>query len=324
MSQPAVLVTGGAGYIGSVTCKLLSQKGFTPVVIDNLSLGHADFVKWGPLVQADIWDEVAISDAIHTYKPLAVLHFAALSNVGDSVKDPNAYFQNNVSGSLRFLDILVKHGISCFVFSSTAATYGEPESDLIDRDHKQNPINPYGLGKLMIETALKDYDKAHGLRSVSFRYFNAAGADPEGDVGENHNPETHLIPLALQAVLGQRASLTVFGEDYPTPDGTCIRDYIHVHDLAMAHVLALESLLDGAPTSFYNLGNGQGFSVKEVLSVVQQVTGKEVPHVIGDRRAGDPACLVADASVTHDRFNWTIQYPDLDCIVQHAWDFITK
>lgn len=291
-----ILVTGGAGYIGSHACKALAKAGHTPITYDNLVYGHRWAVKWGPLEEGDIADRDRLSEVIAKYQPVAVMHFAAYAYVGESVQDPGKYYRNNVAGTLTLLEVMRDLGIDKFIFSSTCATYGIPESVPIREDHPQRPINPYGASKLMIERMLQDFDVAHGLRSISLRYFNAAGADPDGEIGEAHDPETHLIPLVLDAAAGKRTAITVFGDDYETPDGTCIRDYIHVADLADAHVLALKALEDGAKTTAYNLGNGHGFSVKEVIETAERVAGKTVPVEIGQRRPGDPAKLVGDST----------------------------
>ena len=269
-----VLVTGGAGYIGAHACKALSNAGYTPVTYDNLVYGHRAAVKWGPLEEGDISDRRRLELVFHQYKPIAVMHFAAYAYVGESVENPAKYYRNNTAGTLSLLESMKKCSIDKFIFSSTCATYGMPNQIPIVENHPQNPINPYGRSKLMIEWILRDFSAAYDLKYVALRYFNAAGADPQGEVGEKHNPETHLIPLVLDVAAGKSKDIKIFGNDYPTADGTCIRDYIHVTDLARAHVLALERLLDGAASDFYNLGQGQGFSVKEVVEQVSKVTGK--------------------------------------------------
>ncbi len=314
-----VLVTGGAGYIGSHACKALALAGYVPVTYDNLVYGHLSAVRWGPVVHGDILDRAALDAALRAWQPVAVMHFAAFAYVGESVTHPGKYYRNNVVGSLTLLEAMRDAGVTQFVFSSTCATYGVPQAVPIAEDHPQHPINPYGATKLMIERMLRDFDAAHGLRSISLRYFNAAGADPVGETGEAHDPETHLIPLVLDAAAGARPNVTVFGTDYPTPDGTCVRDYIHVTDLAQAHVLALQALQSGAPTIAYNLGNGVGFSVREVIDVVQQVTGLTVPVIFGPQRAGDPPALVGDASRIRAELGWTPQHADLADIVGTAW-----
>ena len=317
----SILVTGGAGYIGSHACKALAQAGYTPVVFDNLVYGHPWAVRWGPLEQGDIADRDRLDAVLQQYKPVAVMHFAAYAYVGESVQNPGKYYRNNVAGTLTLLEALRDHNIDKFVFSSTCATYGVPTQIPIPENHSQQPINPYGMSKLMIEQILRDFDHAHGLRAMCLRYFNAAGADPAGEIGEAHDPETHLIPLVLDAALGRRPAITVFGDDYATPDGTCIRDYIHVTDLAAAHVLALQALEQGAASTAYNLGNGQGFSVREVIDCARQVTGRAIPVETGPRRAGDPPRLVGDAERIRSDLNWQPQYADLKAIVQTAWQW---
>jgi UDP-arabinose 4-epimerase len=319
MTNHTILVTGGAGYIGSHACKALAAAGFTPVCYDNLMRGHRWAVRWGPFVHGDIRDRARLDAVLAEYRPLAAMHFAAHSLVGESVGDPALYYANNVAGSLSLLEALRAHGIDRFIFSSTCATYGYPRTDTLREDHPQQPINPYGQSKLMIERMLWDFEPAYGLRSVMLRYFNAAGADPEGRIGEDHEPETHLIPLVLDAALGRREHITVFGDDYATPDGTCIRDYIHVDDLADAHVLALQALLDGAPSAAYNLGNGAGFSVREVIDAARRVTGRDIPEITGARRPGDPDRLVGDAGRVRAELGWTPRLTELDTLIATAW-----
>ena len=267
-----ILVTGGAGYIGSHVCKTLATAGYLPVVYDNLVYGHPRAVRWGPLEQGDLLDRQRLDEVIARHRPEAVLHFAAYAYVGESVEDPDKYYRNNVAVSLTLLEAMRGHGIGKLVLSCTCATYGVPRTIPIPEHHLQAPINPYGASKLMVERMLRDFEHAYGLRSVALRYFNAAGADPDTEIGEDHDPETHLIPLVLDAALGKRPSITVFGDDYDTPDGTCIRDYIHVTDLADAHVLALEYLEDGGISTAYNLGNGRGFSVRELIDCARRIT----------------------------------------------------
>ena len=319
-----VLVTGGAGYVGSHACKALARHGFMPVVYDNLSYGHADSVRWGPLERGDILDRARLDEVIGVHRPAAIMHFAAFIAVGESVTDPGKYYRNNVAGALNLIEAARDHGIGAFVFSSTAAVYGIPDLVPIPENAPKRPINPYGHSKWMVETMLRDFGAAHGLKSTSLRYFNAAGADPDGETGERHEPETHLIPLALDAVAGNGRPLTVFGEDYPTADGTCIRDYIHVADLAEAHVAALRALLGGADSNAYNLGTGNGFTVRQVIEAVEQATGRMVPHGIGPRRAGDPAALVADPSAANRDLDWRPAMSDLDSIVATAWAWHQK
>ena len=314
-----VLVTGGAGYVGAHGCKALAEAGYQPVVYDNLVHGHEAAVRWGPLERGELSDRVRLDEVFGRYKPQAVMHFAAFTAVGESVADPGKYYRNNVAGSLSLFEATVAHGVGQLVFSSTAATYGLPARIPITEDEPNNPINPYGRSKLMVEQMLFDFERAHGLRSAIMRYFNAAGASPDGEIGETHDPETHLIPLALDAVAGKGSELTVFGTDYPTPDGTCIRDYIHVGDLADAHVRALDRLADGGATRAYNLGTGSGVSVREILDAAERITGRAVPHRFGPRREGDPPVLVSDASRARSELGWQPRMSDIDTIVATAW-----
>lgn len=314
-----VLVVGGAGYIGSHMVWLLGQKGVDVVTLDNLSSGHRDAVKHGRFVHGDIADRLVLDKVFSENRFDAVMHFASFIQVGESVQDPAKYYQNNVANTLNLLNAMRAHGVQRFIFSSTAAIFGEPQYSPIDERHPRQPINPYGRSKLMIEQALADYDHAYGLKSVCLRYFNAAGAHPDALLGERHDPETHLIPLVLQVASGRRREITVFGRDYDTPDGTCVRDYIHILDLAEAHWLALEYLDRGGATTAFNLGNGAGYSVEEVIRTVARVTGKQVPVVDGPRRDGDPAQLVADSSRIKSELGWVPAYADLDRIVEHAW-----
>jgi UDP-glucose 4-epimerase len=318
-----VLVVGGAGYIGSHMVKMLGRHGCSVTTLDDLSSGHRDAVFCGDFVQGDMGDR-ALLDAVLSKGFDAVMHFASFIQVGESVQQPAKYYQNNVVNTLTLLDAMRAHGVDRFIFSSTAATFGEPRYSPMDERHPQQPINPYGRTKLMVEQVLADYEQAYGLRSVSLRYFNAAGADPEGQLGERHEPETHLIPLVLQAASGRRPHIGVFGRDYDTPDGTCVRDYIHIEDLCSAHWLALQSLMGGAGSQAYNLGNGQGFSVQEVIDTAQQVTGRSIAVVNGSRRAGDPARLVADSSLIREKLGWQPRYADLATIVAHAWAWETR
>lgn len=318
MSPAAILVTGGAGYIGSHACKALAQDGFTPIAFDNLALGHRDAVRWGPLVEADISDEAAVAQAIRQHAVRAVIHFAAFAYVGESVEAPAKYYRNNVGGTLSLLDACRSEGIDMLVFSSSCATYGIPDVLPITEAAPQWPINPYGRTKLVVEQVLADYAHAYGSRHIALRYFNAAGADPDGEIGERHDPETHLIPLALMAAAGRTGALEVFGDDYDTPDGTCIRDYIHVTDLARAHVLALRHLLNGGDSLALNLGSGTGNSIHEVIGSVERVTGREVPHVIRPRRPGDPPVLYADPHLAKERLGFETELSDIDTIVGTA------
>ena len=316
-----ILVVGGAGYIGSHMVKLLGQRGCAVTTLDDLSSGHRDAVLSGDFVQGDMADTELLRGLFAARKFDAVMHFASFIEVGESVREPAKYYRNNVANTLTLLSAMREAGVDRFIFSSTAAIFGTPQYVPIDERHPRAPINPYGRTKNMVEDVLSDYERAYGLRSVRLRYFNAAGADPEGKLGERHDPESHLIPLALQAASGRRAGLSVYGTDYDTPDGTCIRDYVHVSDLCEAHWLALESLRDGASSQAYNLGNGNGFSVLEVIGTAKKVTGVDfaVKHEV--RRAGDPPRLVADASAIKAKLGWSPRYADLDTIIAHAWAF---
>jgi UDP-glucose 4-epimerase len=319
-----VLVTGGAGYIGAHACKALARAGFEPVVFDNLSTGWKGAVKWGPLVQGDLMDRGSIDAALAEHRPAAVMHFAALSLVGESMKDPGLYWRVNVGGALNLLEACAAAGVANFVFSSTCATYGDQDGVLLTEDTAQRPINAYGGSKLAIEQMLRDFGVSSGISHVIFRYFNVAGADPEGEIGEQHVPETHLIPLMLDAVAGKRPALTVFGTDYPTRDGTCVRDYVHVSDLAEAHVLGLKRLLDGKGNGVFCLGTGNGFSVSEVIEASRMVTNREVPIVIGGRRAGDAAALVSSSTHAIEELGWEPQRSSLRQMIGDAWAWAQK
>ncbi len=314
----AVLVTGGAGYVGSHTVKLLRRAGYEVVVYDNLSAGHRAAAGAGPFVEADIHDEGRLRETMRAYQVRAVLHFAAWLNVGDSVADPKGYYRNNVVGTLTLLEAMVAEGVSRFVFSSSAAVFGEPVETPVTEAHPCRPINPYGETKLAVERALPHYARAYGLRWMALRYFNAAGADPDGELGEDHHPETHLIPRAIDAALGG-PPLEVFGGDYPTPDGTCLRDYVHVTDLAEAHVLALEALERGRAPAAYNLGAGRAVSVREVIAAVERVSGRRVPWRVAPRRPGDPSVLIASHAAIARDLGWRPRYGDLETIVATAW-----
>lgn len=328
MSQekPSILVTGGAGYIGSHAVLALQKAGYGVIVLDNLVYGHQDITDAlkVELVIGDTNDRSLLDNLFATRNIAAVIHFAAYAYVGESVSDPAKYYRNNVVGTLTLLEAMVAANVKKFVFSSTCATYGVPIAVPIAEDHPQDPINPYGATKLMVERILADFDEAHEFKSVCFRYFNAAGADPDGLLGEDHDPETHLIPLVLQTALGIRDSIAIFGTDYPTPDGTCIRDYIHVTDLATAHVLGLEYLLQGNNSNIFNLGNGGGFSVKEVIEAAREVTGKEITVVERDRRPGDPPALVGSSEKAQKILGWRSQYADIHKILTHAWKWHQK
>jgi len=319
-----VLVVGGAGYIGSHMVLMLSQQGAEVIILDDLSSGHADAVLPGRLVQGSIEDTGLLDRLLADENFDAVMHFASFIQVGESVQHPAKYYRNNVVHTINLLDAMVRHRVRNFIFSSSAAIFGQPEYIPIDEAHPKQPINPYGRSKWIVEQVLQDYDAAYGLKSVCLRYFNAAGADPEARIGEAHDPETHLIPLLLQVASGRRDSAQVFGRDYDTPDGTCIRDYIHVVDLAAVHSLALAHLIGGGTSAVYNLGNGNGFSVRQVIDAVRQVTMKPVPIIDAARRAGDPARLVADSTLARSYLGWTPLHPDLSTIVSHAWNWERK
>ncbi|MEA3291978.1 MAG: UDP-glucose 4-epimerase GalE [Pseudomonadota bacterium] len=318
MKPIPVLVTGGAGYVGSHACKALAENGFFPVTVDNLAYGHEWAVKWGPLIKGDINDRDFLEHVFITYRPLAVLHFAAYAYVGESVVSPDKYYRNNVAGTITLLDAIKDHGCCSLVFSSTCSTYGIPKKIPIQEDHEQKPINPYGWSKLMIEQIMRDYEQAYGIRHAILRYFNAAGADPEGELGEDHDPETHLIPLAIQAALGQRPYIEIYGTDYPTPDGTAIRDYIHVTDLAAVHVLALQYLLEGKESLSLNVGTGRSCSVREVISAIESESMLKVPVRQSPRRAGDPPILVAEPTQAFDTLGWQPHFIDIRSTVESA------
>ena len=313
-----VLVTGGAGYIGAQTCKALASAGYRPIVYDNLVSGHRSAVRWGPFIHGDITDRTALDAAIREYRPQAVIHFAAHAYVGESIADPGKYYRNNLAGSLTLIEALRDAGIGKLVLSSTCAVYGEPAQLPITESTPARPINPYGTSKLMVEQMLADFERAHGLHWLALRYFNAAGDDFEGEIGEDHDPETRLVPLALEAATGG-PPLTVFGTDYPTPDGTCIRDYIHVVDLADAHLRALAALDSGIASQPINLGAGRGISVREIIAMVEAMTGRAVDLRYGRRRPGDPPELVADAQRARTLLGWSARYSDPLRIVESAW-----
>ena len=317
--MPTVLVTGGAGYIGSHACKALSAAGYTPVTFDSLVTGWRDAVKFGPFEQGDLLDPAALERVFSRHQPVAVMHFAALSLVGECMANPGLYWRNNVTGSLNLIEAAVAAGCHDFVFSSTCATYGDQDNVVLDEDSAQLPINAYGASKRAIEDMLRDFGVSHGLRHVIFRYFNVAGADPEGEVGEFHRPETHLVPLMLDAIDGKRDALTIFGTDYDTPDGTCIRDYVHVCDLVDAHVLGLKWLADDKPSRVFNLGTGTGFSVREVLDQARAVTNRAVPVVEGDRRAGDCTKLVSGSRRAEAELGWRPQRSSMKQMITDAW-----
>jgi UDP-arabinose 4-epimerase len=313
-----VLVTGGAGYIGSHTCKALAAAGFLPVTIDSLVYGHEWAVKWGPLIKGDIHDRGLLERVFGTYRPSAVLHFAGFAYVGESIISPDKYYHNNVAGTITLLDAMRGHGCSKIVFSSTCATYGIPHTIPIPEGHEQRPINPYGWSKLMIEQIMRDYERAYGIRHASLRYFNAAGADSDGELGEQHDPETHLVPLVIEAALGQRPHVEIYGTDYPTADGTAIRDFVHVTDLAAVHVLALQHLLKGKESVSVNVGTGRGYSVREVVKAVESATMVEVPVRESPRRAGDPPVLVAEPTRAITTFGWRPRFDNINSTIESA------
>jgi UDP-arabinose 4-epimerase len=318
-----VLVTGGAGYIGSHACKALARAGYLPVSYDNFSSGHEWAVKWGPSIRGDILDPKQVLNVLKTYAPSSVIHFAGSAYVGESVTDPGKYYRNNVTGTLTLLEAMRSEGINKIVFSSTCATYGIPELLPITELAIQRPINPYGATKLMVERMLQDFAFAHGIRAVALRYFNAAGADPDLEIGECHIPETHLIPLMLDSASGRKPHITIFGSDYATPDGTCVRDYIHVSDLAVAHVKAL-AFENGEPWSAFNLGNGQAYSILDVLKTVEKVTGCAVPVAWGERRKGDADILISDAGKAKAQLGWSVQFTKIEEIISTSWGWHQK
>ena len=317
----SILVCGGAGYIGSHINKQLNKEGYETIVFDNLIYGHREAVKWGTFVKGDLANVDEIRDVFEKNTIDAVFHFAAYAYVGESVTEPEKYYYNNVVNTLNLLKVMKEYGCNKIIFSSTCATYGEPERVPITEDMPQNPINPYGMTKLTVERIFRDYQKAYGLQFAVLRYFNAAGADPDHEIGESHNPETHIIPLVLDAASGKRPDIKVFGTDYPTPDGSCIRDYIHVTDLADAHVRALHYLEEGGIGDFFNLGNSIGTSVLEVVDSVKRVTGKDFTVTLVDRRPGDPAKLVGSSEKARRVLGWEPKFADIDIIVKHAWDW---
>lgn len=314
-----ILVTGGAGYIGSHTVRMLEKEDHRVIVYDNLIKGHHESVKNSCFVEGDLFDTKLLKETMEQYKIEAVVHFAAYSLVGESMENPQLYYHNNVNGTLNLLNVMQECGINKLVFSSTAAVYGEPELIPIDESARKEPTNVYGRTKLIMENAMADYAKAYGLKYIALRYFNACGADEHGDIGEDHTPESHLIPLVLQTCLGKRAAIKIFGDDYPTEDGTCIRDYIHVNDLAKAHILSLKALFKGAESAVYNLGNGNGFSVKEIIETAEKVTGITIKKEITPRRAGDPAILIASSEKIKKELGWQPEYTDVEKVIASAW-----
>jgi len=319
-----ILIVGGAGYIGSSVNKLLNKMGYKTIVFDNLSNGHIEFVKWGKFYKGDLGNIDDIEKVFMENKIDCVMHFSAYAYVGESVINPQKYYKNNVSNTINLLDVMLKYGVKKFIFSSTCAIYGIPIQIPIPEDHLQNPVNPYGKTKFMVEEILKDYDKAYGLKYVSFRYFNASGADPECEIGEWHDPETHLIPLSIYNALGITENITVFGTDYPTPDGTCIRDYIHVNDIAKAHILGFEYLMSENKSDFFNLGNGNGFSVKEILDIVSMISGKKLNIVYGKRREGDPPILVGSSKKAYEILGWKPEFDKISDIIETAYRWHLK
>ena len=314
-----ILVIGGAGYIGSYMCKYLAKRGYQPIVLDNLIYGHREAVRWGPFFEGSMADQDLLNRIFFEYEIAAIMHFAAFCYVGESINEPAKYYHNNVAETIGLLEMMVKKNIPNFIFSSSCATYGEPVEIPITEQHPQNPINPYGRSKLMVEQILRDFSNAYDLKYVSLRYFNAAGADPDGELGEDHIPETHIIPLVLQTALGQREIFRIFGDDYPTRDGTCVRDYIHIDDLAQAHLLALERLIDNVGGGEYNLGNGNGYSVREVIEIARKITGKPIDTEVDKRRIGDPAVLIGSSEKAIKELGWRPQFSDPDIIIEGAW-----
>lgn len=320
----AILVTGGLGYVGSHAVKMLMERGESVVSLDDLAFGHKEAASGSEIVVGDIGDKDLLRQIFSSHKIEAVMHFAAFADVGESVADPKKYYVTNVSKSLAMLDVMLEFDIEMMIFSSSAATFGEPKEIPIPEDHPKDPTNPYGRSKLMLEEILKEYEHAYGLRSISFRYFNASGADPSGLIGEDHRPEHHIIPLVLDVAAGKREQFNMFGTDWPTPDGTCVRDYVHVNDLAQAHILGLDALRSGKQTTVYNLGNGSGYSNREVIATAEQVTGKKIKVVDAPRRPGDPAVLVASSKKIMSELGWSPKYPELKTIIETAWNWHSK
>ncbi|MGC1304204.1 MAG: UDP-glucose 4-epimerase GalE [Caulobacteraceae bacterium] len=319
-----IFVTGGAGYVGSHCCKEFAAQGWKVVVYDNLYRGWRDLVQWGELVEGDILDRDRLQAAIAAAKPDVVAHFAALTYVGESVEDPALYYRNNTLGTFNILEAMRAEGVDKIIFSSTAATYGLPEQAPMPEDHTQKPINPYGWSKLMVERMMADYAQAYGLRFAALRYFNAAGASPDGEIGERHEPETHVIPLAARGALRSDYQFTIFGDDFDTRDGTCVRDYVHVVDLGRAHAAAAQYLMDGGEAEFFNLGTGEGTTVKEIADAIEKVSGKPLPRKVGPRRAGDPPVLVASNAKARAKLGWEPTHSSVDEIVQSAWRWAQK
>lgn len=324
MTKQTILVIGGAGYIGAHMSKDLLRAGYDVLILDDLSRGHRDLLAGGTFYEGDLGDNALLKKIFRAHKVDAVMHFAAYSLVGESVEQPLAYYRNNVARTVELLDTMVQHDVKRFIFSSTAAVYGEPVTVPIDEDHPCQPTNPYGTSKVAVEHMLADCQRAYGLQYASLRYFNAAGADASSEIGERHEPESHLIPLVLQVAAGQRESIKIFGTDYPTPDGTCLRDYVHVSDLAQAHLLALRHLSAGGESAVYNLGNSKGYSVREVIETARRITGHPIPTVTAARRPGDPAQLIADSTKIRRKLSWEPRYEDLTSIIETAWAWHQK
>jgi len=319
MKNAKILVVGGAGYIGSHMVKDLLDKNYQVITLDNFSTGHRDLIPGGEFIEGSLEDAVLLDDLFSNHQIDAVMHFAAFSLVGESMEKPLKYYRNNMSATTQLLSFMIRHHVKRFIFSSTAAVYGEPQEIPITEDHPCQPTNPYGAGKIAVERMLRDCDAAYGLKSISLRYFNAAGADESGQIGERHTIETHLIPLILKAATGERKDIKIFGTNYPTPDGTCVRDYIHVSDLTRAHLLALEVLLESGESAVYNLGNSKGYSVREVIELARQITGHPIPAVEAEKRPGDPATLIAGSDKIRQRLGWKPGYEDLETIIRTAW-----
>jgi UDP-glucose 4-epimerase len=324
MKNDKILVVGGAGYIGSHMVKDLLDAGYPVITLDDLSTGHRELLPGGEFVEGGLGDTVLLDKLFSTHNISSVMHFAAFSLVGESVEKPLKYYRNNMAATAELLDSMIRHSVKRFIFSSTAAVYGEPINIPIRESHPCNPTNPYGESKIAVERMLKDCDSAYGLKYISLRYFNAAGADKSGEIGERHRNETHLIPLVLEVAAGRRENIKIFGADYPTPDGTCIRDYIHVNDLTGAHLLALNSLLSGGDSAVYNLGNNRGYSVREVIELARKVTGKPIPAIEADKRPGDPAILIASSDKIKKKLGWKPEYEDLETIIKTAWKWHQK
>ncbi len=324
MKNDKILIVGGAGYIGTHMVKDLLKAGFDVITLDNLSTGHRDLLPGGIFVEGDLGDERMIDRLFSTHQISAVMHFAAFSLVGESVENPLKYYRNNLAATTALLRAMIRHDVKRFIFSSTAAVYGEPLEVPIKEDHPCNPTNPYGMSKIAVERMLQDCDSAYGLKYISLRYFNASGADESGTIGERHTNETHLIPLVLKVATGERENISIYGTDYPTPDGTCLRDYIHVSDLTQAHLLALEALLSGGESAVYNLGNNRGYSVREVIELAGKVTGKKIPVIEADRRPGDPARLIASSEKIKKSLGWKPKYENLETIIKTAWAWHQK